>query len=181
MSFFKTSNFFQKSRQVSTIPGLDPSDDIKGNVDDISAAGSFHEFLVNLHEKFGPIASFWVGQQFYVSVANSVTFKEIQKLFDRPTILFDFITPLITKKSIQVTNGLEGKDRHRNISEALGHGVCQQIFPQFIQVCMIIEMAVTLKQYVQCLEVAKITIFPTFGCQKFDFFRSFRLSKLYKL
>ena len=61
MSFFKTSNFFQKSRQISTIPGLDPSDDIKGNLDDISAAGSFHEFLVNLHEKFGPIASFWFG------------------------------------------------------------------------------------------------------------------------
>ena len=60
--------------------------------------------------------------------------KEIQKLFDRPTVLFDFITPLITKKSIQVTNGLEGKNRHRNISEALGHGVCQQIFPQFVQV-----------------------------------------------
>ena len=89
---------------------------------------------MNLHEKFGPIASFWVGQQFYVSVANSVTFKEIQKLFDRPTVLFDFITPLISKKSVQVTNGLEGKDRHRNISEALSHGVCQQIFPQFVQV-----------------------------------------------
>ena len=70
---------------MSTVPGLDPSDDSKGNLEDINAAGSFHEFLVDLHEDFGPIASFWFGSKFCVSVANTATFKEIQNLFDRPS------------------------------------------------------------------------------------------------
>ena len=70
---------------MSTIPGLDPSDDVKGNLDDINDAGSFHQFLIELHEKFGPISSFWYGSHFCVSVANTVTFSEVQKLFDRPS------------------------------------------------------------------------------------------------
>ena len=70
---------------MSTIPGLDPSDDVKGNLEDINDSGSFHQFLIELHGKFGPISSFWYGTHFCVSVANAVTFREVQKLFDRPS------------------------------------------------------------------------------------------------
>ena len=56
-----------------------------GNLQDISSAGSLHEFLVDLHDKFGPVASFWFGQEFCISVSNPFTFKEIQSLFDRPS------------------------------------------------------------------------------------------------
>lgn len=76
--------FFQKSKNVTTVPGLDPLDDITGNIDDITSAGSFHEFLVDLHEKFGPIASFWYGPKYCISVGSATAFKDIQHLTDRP-------------------------------------------------------------------------------------------------
>ena len=88
---------------MSTIPGLDPSDDVKGNLEDINDSGSFHQFLIELHEKFGPISSFWYGTHFCVSVANAVTFREVQKLFDRPSeftfyllLLFHILTFVLT-------------------------------------------------------------------------------------
>lgn len=74
---------------MSTVPGLNPRDEVTGNVDDISDAGSFHEFLVDLHEIYGPVASFWFGKQYCVSVSNANTFKDVQNLFDRPGIFFD--------------------------------------------------------------------------------------------
>ena len=49
-------------------------------------------------------------------------------------LIFEALTPVISSKSIQLTNGTEGKDRHRIISEALGHDICSQVLPQFIQV-----------------------------------------------
>ena len=49
-------------------------------------------------------------------------------------LIFEALTPVISSKSIQLTNGIEGKDRHRIISEALGHNICSQVLPQFIQV-----------------------------------------------
>ena len=86
----------------TTIPGLEPSDKKwllclfcsktnilctflrLGNIQDLKAAGSLHEFLSNLHGRFGELASFWMGKQLCVSVASSKLFKEVQVLFDRP-------------------------------------------------------------------------------------------------
>ena len=51
---------------------------------DIAAAGSLHEFLVDLHGKFGPIASFYYGPKFTVSIMTPELFKEQLKVFDRP-------------------------------------------------------------------------------------------------
>ena len=55
-----------------------------GNLGDISKAGSFHEFLVDLHKEFGPIASFWWGRKYTVSIASAELFEEITLVFDRP-------------------------------------------------------------------------------------------------
>lgn len=55
-----------------------------GNLSDVDKAGSLHEFLVDLHKKFGPIASFWWGQDYVVSIASPELFKEHQYVFDRP-------------------------------------------------------------------------------------------------
>lgn len=59
-----------------------------GNLSDINDAGSLHEFLVDLHERFGPIASFWWGKQYTVSIASPDLFKEHQHVFDRPRKFF---------------------------------------------------------------------------------------------
>ncbi len=55
-----------------------------GNLPDLKAAGSLHEFLSNLHGRFGDLASFWFGELLCISVASSKLFKEVQVLFDRP-------------------------------------------------------------------------------------------------
>ena len=54
-----------------------------GNLTDIKKAGSFHEFLVNLHRKYGPVVSFWWGKQLVVTLGSPKVFKEVQTLFNR--------------------------------------------------------------------------------------------------
>nr|AKH03540.1 cytochrome P450 20A1 [Paracyclopina nana] len=123
-----------RSKNVTTIPGLDPSDDISGNIDDITAAGSFHEFLVDLHDKFGPVASFWYGPKYCISVASAPAFKDVQHLTDRPAVLFDFLEPLLGPRSIQIATGTLGMERHKRSIDALSHQVSSVVFPQFIQI-----------------------------------------------
>ncbi|EOB03277.1 Cytochrome P450 20A1, partial [Anas platyrhynchos] len=60
----------QASRQASGIPGLAPTDEKDGNLPDIVASRSLHEFLVNLHEKYGPVVSFWFGRRLVVSIGS---------------------------------------------------------------------------------------------------------------
>ena len=69
-----------------------------GILADIGRAGSLHEFLNELHNKFGDIASFWMGQQLTVSLASPQTHKDVAHLFDRPgqyTYLFNFYLQFI--------------------------------------------------------------------------------------
>lgn len=61
---------YPSSRQACGIPGLAPTEEKDGNLQDIVNAGSLHEFLVNLHEKFGPVASFWFGRRLVVSLGS---------------------------------------------------------------------------------------------------------------
>ena len=55
-----------------------------GNFGDIAKAGSLHDFLVGLHKQFGPIASFWYGPMYTVSIADAKLFQEHSHVFDRP-------------------------------------------------------------------------------------------------
>ncbi|KAM4698552.1 cytochrome P450 20A1 [Rhinophrynus dorsalis] len=61
---------YPSSRQACGIPGLAPTEEKDGNLQDIVNSGSLHEFLVNLHEKFGPVASFWFGRRLVVSLGS---------------------------------------------------------------------------------------------------------------
>ncbi|XP_073489413.1 cytochrome P450 20A1 isoform X2 [Aquarana catesbeiana] len=61
---------YPSSRQACGIPGLAPTEEKDGNLQDIVNTGSLHEFLVNLHEKFGPVASFWFGRRLVVSLGS---------------------------------------------------------------------------------------------------------------
>ncbi|KAL3831794.1 hypothetical protein ACJMK2_023498 [Sinanodonta woodiana] len=74
------------SSKPTSIPGLEPTTKEDGNLTDISRAGSLHEFLIDLHKKFGNIVSFWMGQTFVVSIASPELFKEHQGVFDRPPL-----------------------------------------------------------------------------------------------
>ncbi|GCB71673.1 hypothetical protein scyTo_0001661, partial [Scyliorhinus torazame] len=64
------------SRQASGIPGMAPTEEKDGNLPDIVSTGSLHQFLVNLHEKYGSLASFWFGQRLVVSLGSIDVLKE---------------------------------------------------------------------------------------------------------
>lgn len=55
-----------------------------GNLGDMGKAGSLHEYLMLLHEKYGAITGFWWGKKYVVSLASPEYWKEVQPLFDRP-------------------------------------------------------------------------------------------------
>ena len=55
-----------------------------GNLPDISSAGSIYHFLMDLHKQFGPIASFWWGKTYTVSIASPELFEEQLDLTERP-------------------------------------------------------------------------------------------------
>uniref|UniRef100_H2TH73 Cytochrome P450, family 20, subfamily A, polypeptide 1 n=1 Tax=Takifugu rubripes TaxID=31033 RepID=H2TH73_TAKRU len=61
---------YPSSRRASGIPGLNPTDEKDGNLQDIVGRGSLHEFLVSLHQEFGPVASFWFGSRPVVSLGS---------------------------------------------------------------------------------------------------------------
>ncbi|KAM9836266.1 cytochrome P450 20A1 [Aulostomus maculatus] len=61
---------YPSSRRASGIPGLNPTDEKDGNLQDIVNRGSLHEFLVSLHQEFGSVASFWFGSRPVVSLGS---------------------------------------------------------------------------------------------------------------
>ncbi|XP_051753822.1 cytochrome P450 20A1 [Ctenopharyngodon idella] len=59
---------YPSSRRASGVPGLNPTEEKDGNLQDIVNRGSLHEFLVGLHDEFGSVASFWFGGRPVVSL-----------------------------------------------------------------------------------------------------------------
>ncbi|XP_006825419.1 cytochrome P450 20A1-like [Saccoglossus kowalevskii] len=102
------------STRSTTIPGLTPADAKEGNLPDISAAGSFHQFLTTLHQEFGNIASFYYGTQLCVSLASPALWKQHLKVFDKPPDLFLFYQPMVGEGSLLYANKADGRSR-RNL------------------------------------------------------------------
>ncbi|XP_051009837.1 cytochrome P450 20A1 [Acomys russatus] len=67
---------YPASRQASGIPGIAPTEEKDGNLPDIVNSGSLHEFLVNLHERYGPVVSFWFGRRLVVSLGTADALKQ---------------------------------------------------------------------------------------------------------
>ncbi|XP_003223588.4 cytochrome P450 20A1 [Anolis carolinensis] len=61
---------YPSSRQASGIPGITPTDEKDGNLPDIMTSGSLHAFQVHLHEKYGPVVSFWFGRRLVISLGS---------------------------------------------------------------------------------------------------------------
>ncbi|XP_034469602.1 cytochrome P450 20A1 [Hippoglossus hippoglossus] len=61
---------YPSSRKASGIPGLNPTDEKDGNLQDIVNRGSLHEFLMSLHQVHGSVASFWFGGRPVVSLGS---------------------------------------------------------------------------------------------------------------
>uniref|UniRef100_A0A452RWQ2 Cytochrome P450 family 20 subfamily A member 1 n=1 Tax=Ursus americanus TaxID=9643 RepID=A0A452RWQ2_URSAM len=67
---------YPASRQAAGIPGVTPTEEKDGNLPDIVNSGSLHEFLVNLHERYGPVVSFWFGRRLVVSLGTVDVLKQ---------------------------------------------------------------------------------------------------------
>ncbi|KAF4014197.1 hypothetical protein G4228_005577 [Cervus hanglu yarkandensis] len=67
---------YPASRQAAGIPGITPTEEKDGNLPDIVNSGSLHEFLVNLHERYGPVVSFWFGRRLVVSLGTVDVLKQ---------------------------------------------------------------------------------------------------------
>ncbi|XP_034993462.2 cytochrome P450 20A1 [Zootoca vivipara] len=67
---------YPSSRQASGIPGMTPTDEKDGNLPDLITSGSLHEFQVNLHEKYGPVVSFWFGRRLVISLGSMDLLKQ---------------------------------------------------------------------------------------------------------
>jgi cytochrome P450 family 20 subfamily A len=100
------------------IPGLTASDPELGNLGDIGRAGSLHQFLMELHGKFGPVTWFYWGKTPVVSVASPLAFQQTRRLFDRPVSLYASFQPLIGANSIQYANGDIGRYRRKHHYDA---------------------------------------------------------------
>lgn len=122
------------SKKPTNVPGLEPTSEEDGNLGDIGRVGSLHEFLLDLHKQFGPIASFWWGRTYTVSIASANLFKEHQHVFDRPMVLFEEFIPLIGIKCIQYANGTEGRARRHLYDKVLTHDAVKRYFLQFQEV-----------------------------------------------
>ena len=93
-----------------------------------------HQFLLTLHAKYGPIASFWYGPQYCISIGNAEIMKQAKHLFDRPAAMFEMVEPLIGKSSIQFASGDEGRRRHKLLAEAMSIRTSERLMPGMIQV-----------------------------------------------
>eukprot|EP00794_Sanderia_malayensis_P003260 gene3260-3741_t len=123
----------RKKNQLS-FPGLVPTDPDLGNLVDIKKAGSLHEFLVDLHNKLGPVASFWWGKELAVSLGSPIPWKDVVTLFNRPVAQFAMFMPLIGENSIQYANGADGRKKRQILDRSFSHAAMSGYAPVFNEV-----------------------------------------------
>lgn len=112
-------------------PGPKPSDPETGNLNDIKQEESLHKYLKKLHEKLGPIVSFWLGKNVVVSTASPELFKQQLNLFDRPVIIFKMYADLLGDYSVQFRNEEEGRHLHKILSRPFSFSECKNYYDYF--------------------------------------------------
>ena len=119
----------KQENKKTTVPGLEITDPELGNLPDMAKAGSLHQFLLDLHDKYGGIVSFWWGKQLVVSIATPELFKQHSRVFDRPPELFALFRPFLTEDSLQYANGPEGQFRHAAYSRCFSETAMLNYYP----------------------------------------------------
>ncbi|KAG1678672.1 26S proteasome non-ATPase regulatory subunit 4 [Nymphon striatum] len=117
-----------QNQPCKSIPGPLCSDPKNGNLVDIADSGSLHEYLVSLHETYGPISAFWWGERYVVSILSPEYFKKVNHLSNRPGELFSLFKPLISEKSIQYANDEDIKNRRSLYDPPYSHSSCQHYY-----------------------------------------------------
>ena len=119
------------SLSLTSIPTLPPTSPDLGNLSDFATCGSFHHFLVHLHQQLGDVAAFHWGRTLVVSLTPA-HFRATLHLRDRPALLFSLFLPLIGPASLQYADAAEWKRRRQAyISPAFGHPAIVHYSPTF--------------------------------------------------
>ena len=93
--------FLWPSSRISTsVPGLNPSVETLGNVQDIRDAGGLAKFLNSLHRDHGSIASFWINDFLTISLNSSSLFSLVSAGREKP---YQSLVPLTTDQSVLET------------------------------------------------------------------------------
>lgn len=87
--------FLPTSKAATTVPGINITNDMQGNLNNIAAAGSLSKFLTLLHCEHGPIASFWYGEFLTISLGTATLMKQVKKLFPSSPGLFHSLVPVM--------------------------------------------------------------------------------------
>lgn len=131
----KGSKQAASAKAFEEIPELQPTEPEKGNLGDILAAGSLHQFLEQLHRKHGEVVKFWWMTQPVLSVASPQAFKDTSRLPDRPGALFLLFQPLFGEKSIQYANGEDFASRKSSYRDKpFSHAGVPQLYQTFVDV-----------------------------------------------
>ena len=112
--------WLQGSQKVTTVPGPDISDPLKGNLPDIAVAGSMHAYLKEIHAKYGPIVQFGM-PHLTVSICSPALYKQHAKVFDRPPEHMQLFEPLLGADSITFANKEDGRMRHAQYARCYSH------------------------------------------------------------
>lgn len=71
-----------------------------GNAADIARSGGMTPFLIELHKEHGPIASFWMKQEFIISLASPELLKEVAHLRDRPGTVLTCVRDQVLRRDV---------------------------------------------------------------------------------
>ncbi|OCT61314.1 hypothetical protein XELAEV_18047341mg [Xenopus laevis] len=126
---------FKSSSQACGIPGLAPTEEKDGNLQDIVNSGSLHEFLVNLHERFGPVASFWFGRWLVVSFGSL----DLLKQHINPNKTYDPFQMML-KSLLGYQSGVIGEAAESHVQKKLyENGITKALYSNFIVIIKLSE------------------------------------------
>ncbi|XP_077869010.1 cytochrome P450 20A1-like [Saccoglossus kowalevskii] len=89
--------------------------------------------IVKLHTKYGHVASYWYGKTHVVSLASAKAFKDTNKLFDRPAVLYELIKPLVGPDSITYANEEDGKRRRHDYDQLFSYDAIKNYYSRFYE------------------------------------------------
>jgi len=108
--------FLPTTKAATTVPGLNITNDMHGNLNNIAAAGSLSKFLTLLHLEHGPIASFWYGEFLTISLGTSALLKQVRKLFPCGGGVYQSLVPVLGDPWVHTQRGPHGIFLHKVLS-----------------------------------------------------------------
>ncbi|XP_069875211.1 cytochrome P450 20A1 [Dipodomys merriami] len=129
---------YPASRRAAGIPGITPTEEKDGNLPDIVTSGSLHEFLVNLHERYGPVVSFWFGRRLVVSLGTV----DVLKQHINPNKTLDPFDTMLKSLLRYQSDGASVTENHRR----------KKLYENAVTTCLQSNFALLLKLSEELLE-----------------------------